>query len=138
MWSSLRAVINTTAPLPPALATTLLHASQDQAAFALNNPALGGISCSLCNISAIADFVPNFYFPGGVQTQFLQVFRSHYPISSVQANNGTNPPNTFCASDQASPNCFEEGGDMAGVAFFRNTDVAYFNITGSEWLTQIE
>jgi len=138
VWSSLRAITNTSAPLPPALATTLFHAAQDQAAFALNNPASGGISCSACVISAIADFVPNFSYPGGVQTAFLKVFRSHYPISGVAANNGTNPPNTFCAADQASPNCFEEGGDMAGVPFYINTDVTYFNIFGGEWLTQIE
>jgi hypothetical protein len=69
------------------------------------------------------------------------VFRSHYGISGVQANNGTvegTPPNLFCAGDQTSPNCPEEGGDMAGMAFQIITDQAYFNATGSELLTQIQ
>jgi hypothetical protein len=138
VWSSLRAVVNTTAPLPPAAVNTLLQAAQDQAAYAINNPALGGISTANTNISAVADFVPNNYYPGGVQTAFLKVFRSHYAISGIAANNGTNGPSTFCAADQAAPNCIEEGGDMAGVAFQIVSDQAYYNATGSEFLTQIE
>jgi len=138
VWSSVRAVVNTTAPLPPAAVTALLQGAQDQAAYALNNPALGGISCASCNISAVADFVPNFYYPAGVQTPFLKVFRSHYPISGVDANNGTLGPTVFCAADQASPNCVEEGGDMAGVAFQTVSDVNYHNTVGGEILTQIE
>jgi len=139
VWSSLRAIVNTTAPLPPTLVTTLLQASQDQAAYALNNPGLSGITTANTNITAIADFVPNFYYPSSVQTAFLKVFRSHYPISGLDANNGTNAASgAFCAADQSSPNCIEEGGDMAGVVFLINTDVAYFNTTGNEFLTQIE
>jgi hypothetical protein len=138
VWSSLRAVVNTSAPLPPAAVTTLLHAAEDQAAYALSNPALSGINAANTNISAIADFVPNFSYPGGVETPFLKVFRSHYGISGLAANNGTNGPSAFCAADQAPPNCFEEGGDMAGVAFQIISDQSYFNATGSEFLTQIE
>jgi hypothetical protein len=139
VWSTLRAVVNTVSPLPPALATTLLNASQDQAAYALSNPTLGGISAPNTVIKAIADFVPANSFPGGVQTPFLNVFRSHYGISGIAANNGTTNPTTgFCAGDQTSPSCFEEGGDMAGVAFQTITDVNYFNITGSQLLTQVE
>ncbi len=138
VWSSLRAIVNTSAPLPPAAATTLFHAAQDQAAYALTNPSLSGETCSSCNISAIADFVPAFSYPGGTETSFLKVFRSHYAISGADANNGTNGPSTFCAADQAAPNCIEEGGDMAGVAFQVVSDQAYYNQTGSEFLTQIE
>jgi hypothetical protein len=139
VWSSLRAIVNTTAPLPPAAVNTLLQAAQDQAAFALNNPASSGISAPNTVITAIADFVPNFFYPGGVQTPYLGVFRSHYSISGVGANNGTGSPTTgFCAADQAPPNCIEEGGDMAGVAFQIVTDQAFFNLTTSELLTQIE
>lgn len=138
VWSSLRAVVNTSAPLPPAAATTLFKAAQDQAAYALNNPSLSGESCSACNISAIADFVPNFYYPGGVETAYLKVFRSHYGVSGVAANDGTSGPSAFCAADQAAPNCIEEGGDMAGVAFQIISDQQYFNATGSELVTQIE
>jgi hypothetical protein len=138
-WSAYRWVINTTAPLPPAQVTTLLEASQDQAAYALNNPSLGGISAANTNITAIADFVPAYYYPSGAQTAFLKVFRSHYAISSVDANNGTGSPSTgFCAADQVSPNCIEEGGDMAGVAFQIATDQTYFATQGGEVLTQIE
>lgn len=138
VWSTLSAIVNTSAPLPPALVTTLIQASQDQAAYALLNPSLSGESTASTVITAIADFVPYQYFPSGTATIFLQVFRSHYGISGVAANNGTNAPNTFCAADQASPNCFEEGGNMAGVAFWRISDQSYYNATGSEFLTQIE
>lgn len=137
VWSAYRWVVNTSAPLPPAAVTTLLQASQDQAAYALNNPTLGGITTANTAISAIADFVPANYYPSGVQTPFLKVFRSHYAISGIDGNNGTNG-SSFCAADQTSPNCGEEGGDMAGVAFQIITDQAYNATTGSELLTQIE
>jgi hypothetical protein len=133
VWSTLRAVTNSTSP---ALATTLLQATQDQAAYALENPTLSGISAANTVIKAIADFVPRYSYPSGVQTPFLTVFRSHYGISGVSANNGTN--SAFCSSDQTSPNCGEEGGDMAGTAYPIVTDNAYYNITGSELLTEIE
>jgi hypothetical protein len=127
---------------PPNLPATdiriqVLNAGQDQAHFALANPGVngGGITCSSCNIKAIADFVPAVDFP---------LFRSHYPLGSAgvtpaDANNGTTSPVTgFCAADQVSPNCFEEGGDVAGVVFFKVTDVQLFNATGNELLTNIE
>lgn len=138
VWSAYRWVVNTSAPLPPSAVTTLLQASQDQAAYALNNPSLGGISAANTAISAIADFVPAYYYPSGTQTAFLKVFRSHYAISGIDGNNGTNGPSAFCAADQAAPNCVEEGGDMAGVAFQITTDQTYYATTGSELLTQIE
>lgn len=131
VWSGYRWVA------PPNLPSTdiriqVLTAGTDQAHFALANPGAngGGISCSACNIKAIADFVP---------PQDLPVFRSHYPLNGIDANNGTTSPSTgFCAADQVSPNCFEEGGDMAGVALFKIADIQYFNATGGEFLTNIE
>jgi hypothetical protein len=137
-WAILRAVVNTAAPLPPAQATTLIQATQDQAAFALLNPGQSGITAPNTVINAYADFVPTFYYPGGAQTQFFKFFRSHYAISGVDANNGTNPPNTFCALDQASPNCFEEGGDMAGAVYTILDDQIEFLLNGDEILGQIE
>jgi hypothetical protein len=138
VWSAYRWVVNTSAPTPPALVTTLLEASQDQAAYALLNPTLGGISTANTNITSVADFVPNSYYPSGTQTAYLPVFRSHYAISGVDGNNGTNGPSAFCAADQTGPNCTEEGGDMAGVVFQITTDQVYYATTGSELLTQIE
>jgi hypothetical protein len=141
VWSTLRAVLNTAAPLPPALATTLLEAIQDQAAYALENPSLCGISTANTAISAIADFVPANSYPGGVATPFLTVFRSHYGLGAAgvtpaDANDGTTT--NFCAADQSGPPCYEEGGDMAGTAYPIVTDVSYFNVTSSELLTEIE
>lgn len=134
VWQILRGVVNTAAPLPPALVTTLIQASQDQAAFALLNPAQGGIAAPGLIINALADFVPTFNYPGGAQTQFFKLFRSHYAISGVDANDGTNA--AFCAADQ--PPCVEEGGDMAGVGYWIISDQAYFATTGNEVLTHIE
>lgn len=125
---------------PPSLPSTdiriqVLTAGQDQAHYALANPSLSGENCTACNIKAIADFIP---------PQDFKLFRSHYPLGSAgvtpaDANNGTTSPSTgFCAADQTSPNCFEEGGDVAGVAFFIISDVQYFNATGGEFLTNIE
>jgi hypothetical protein len=134
VWSNYRWVAPPNLPAGD-IRMQVLTAGLDQAHFAITNPGNngGGITCSSatppCNIKAVADFVPPQDFP---------VFRSHYPLGSVAANNGTNPPNTFCASDQVSPNCFEEGGDMAGVAYFKITDVQLFNATGAEFLTNIE
>ncbi len=138
VWSSLRAIVNISAPTPPALATTLIQASQDQAYYALTNPALGGISAPNTVITAIADFVPNSYLAGGTTpTRYLPVFRSHYGISGVSGDNGTN--GAFCAPDQSGASCgVEEGGDMAGVAFQVITDVNYYNRYGGELTSQIE
>jgi hypothetical protein len=138
VWSVLRAVVNTAPPFPPALVQTLIQSTQDHQAFALLNPGLSGIGAPNTLIQSFADFVPTFYYPGGGQVQFFKMFRSHYGISGVDANNGTNLPTTFCAADQVAPNCFEEGGDMAGVGYQIISDQIYFNITGSEVLTHIE
>jgi hypothetical protein len=138
-WSILRAVVNTAAPLPPPLVNVLIQATQDQAAFALKNPAMGGIAAPNVVINVLADFVPTFFYPGGAQAQFFNLFRSHYSISGVQANNGTTSPVTgYCSPAQAPPNCFEAGGDMAGVGYWIISDQTYFNLTSSEVLTHIE
>jgi hypothetical protein len=128
VWSNYRWA---TAVPAPAIVTSLLTAAADQAHFAITNPGVngGGQTCSGCVIKAIADFVP---------PQDLKVFRSHYGVGGKLPNNGTSGPSAYCAADQAAPNCIEEGGDMAGVAFFKVTDVNYFNLTGSEFVTQIE
>ena len=146
VWSNYRWVA------PVGLAATdirmqVLNAGLDQAHYALvTNPGAngGGVTCNgtglatyagPCFIKAVADFVAPVDFP---------VFRSHYPLSvigpsGIAANNGTNSASTgFCAADQTSPNCVEEGGDMAGVAFFKIADVQLFNATGNELLTNIE
>jgi hypothetical protein len=149
VWSQYRWIaapgINTAAAgTTGALIYGVLTAGGDQAHYALANPSLSGISCNgtglstytgPCFIKAIADFVA---------PQDLKVFRSHYPLSvvgpsGIDANNGTNSPSTgFCAADQSSPNCIEEGGDMAGVVFFVITDQQLFGQTGNEALTNIE
>ena len=137
-WVSTPGLVVTTPPTTNGqLVIDVLQAGADQAHFAITNPGAngGGITCSACIITAIADFVP----PAD-----LKVFRSHYALSvvgpsGIDANNGTGSPSTgFCAADQASPNCVEEGGDMAGVAFFIITDQQLFNATGAELLTNIE
>lgn len=135
VWNTGIAAINSSSP---ALASTLVEGLQDQAAYALLNPGNSGENCANCTIFAIADLVPSFYYPSGIKTPFLKVFRSHYGISGVDANNGTNGTSAFCAADQTAPNCGEEGGSMAGVGFFNITDVNYYNATGDELITQIE
>lgn len=90
----------------------------------------------------IPDIVPSTYCANSScssQTDGLPVFRSHYPINGVSANNGTGSASTgFCASDQTHPNCIEEGGDMAGKVFFDIQDQEFFGLTGNEFLTWIE
>jgi len=96
--------------------------------------------------SNIPDFVPSVYCAsgsGGVctggTTVGLPVFRTHYAVSGVQANNGTTSPSTgYCAPDQTAPNCVEEGGEMAGEVFFTNQDQDYFGLTGNEFVTWIQ
>lgn len=131
VWSVYRWMVPTGLPSTD-IRMQILTAGQDQAHFALANPGSSGENCSACVISAIADFIP---------PQDFKLFRSHYALGSAgvvpaDANNGTNA--TFCAADQTSPNCPEEGGDAAGVAFFIVTDVQYFNATGGELNTEIE
>lgn len=132
-WSVLRAV---TYGAPAGKTATLLQAAKDQAAWALANPANSGIAAPNTVIQAIADFVPYGVFNGaGVPVNYTPLIasKSHYGISGISPNNGTLPAaGSYCAPDQASPNCFEEGGDMAGVTITNATDALFFNLTGSE------
>jgi hypothetical protein len=104
--------------------TTLILAAQDQAE--INLP----------------DIVPSVYCANAScssTTTGLGVFRSHYPIDGLDANNGTTSASTgFCAADQTAPNCIEEGGDMAGKVFLSIQDQEYFALTGNEFLTWIQ
>ena len=91
--------------------------------------------------TTIPDIVPSVYCANSAcssLTSGLPVFRSHYPINGVDANNGTNSTSGFCAADQTSPNCIEEGGDMAGKVFFTVQDQEYYALTGNEFLTWIQ
>lgn len=104
--------------------TTLIQAAQDQAAPGATQ--------------TVPDIVPSQYCANQACTSFtdgLPVFRSHYTINGVDANNGTNA--SFCAGDQTPP-CIEEGGDMAGVVFYDRQDQVFFSLTGSELLTWIQ
>jgi hypothetical protein len=88
--------------------------------------------------STIPDIVPSVFCANAScssTTPGLSVFRSHYNISGVDANNGTAAG--FCAADQTAP-CGEEGGDMAGKAFYTVQDTEYFSLTGNELLTWIQ
>lgn len=129
VWSTLRAVIyqSYTPPATGPSVTGLILAAQDQAR------------------TNLPDFVPSVYCSAHTGTTCtatadgFPAFRTHYPVSGKGANNGTTSASTgFCASDQTAPNCFEEGGDMAGVAFIDIQDQDYFALTGNEFLTWIE
>jgi hypothetical protein len=126
VWSTIRGVIyqSYTAPASGPSVPGLILAAQDQAQ------------------KNIPDFVPSVYCANAACSSTavsMPSFRTHYAVSGKQANNGTSSPSTgFCASDQTAPNCFEEGGDMAGVAFFNIQDQDYFSLTGNEFLTWIE
>ncbi|MBZ5501193.1 MAG: hypothetical protein LAN59_02990 [Acidobacteriia bacterium] len=122
-WSMIRAAVynSYTPPTSGPSVTTLIQATQDQ---------------SHVNIP---DFVPAIYCANAACTSTVDgmpAFRSHYPVSGKSANNGT--ASGFCASDQTAPNCVEEGGDVAGVAFLDIQDQDYFNLTGNEFLTWIQ
>ena len=90
----------------------------------------------------IPDLVPSIYCANAACSSTVDgfpAFRTHYPVSGKSANNGTTSPSTgYCAPDQTAPNCIEEGGDMAGVAFIDIQDQDYFNLTGDEFFTWIE
>ena len=89
----------------------------------------------------IPDFIPYQYCANAACSSFtsgLRVFRSHYNISGLPANNGTNGPSAFCNGGQVAPNCFESGGDMLGSQFLVLADQDYFALTGNEFLTWIE
>jgi hypothetical protein len=126
VWSTIRAVVyqSYTAPGSGPSVFQLIQATQDQAH--VNIPDLvPSVYCGNAACSSTVDGMP--------------AFRTHYPVSGVQANNGTTSPSTgFCASDQTAPNCFEEGGDMAGVAFLDLQDQDYFSLTGNQFFTWIE
>jgi ABC-type phosphate transport system substrate-binding protein len=126
VWSTIRAVIyqSYTPPSSGPSVNELIQAAQDQAH--VNIPDLvPSVYCANAGCSSTIDGMPGF--------------RTHYPVSGKQANNGTTSPSTgFCASDQTAPNCFEEGGDMAGKAFFDLQDQDYFGLTGNTFFTWIE
>jgi hypothetical protein len=126
VWSIIRAVVYQTyvAPGSGPSVFDLIQATQDQAH------------------TNIPDFVPAIYCANAACSSTVDgmpAFRTHYPVSGKSANNGTTSPSTgFCANDQTAPNCFEEGGDMAGVAFLDIQDQDFFGLTGNEFFTWIE
>jgi hypothetical protein len=126
VWSIIRAVVyqSYVAPGSGPSVFDLIQATQDQAH------------------TNIPDFVPAIYCANAACSSTVDgmpAFRTHYPVSGKSANNGTTSPSTgFCASDQTAPNCFEEGGDMAGVAFLDIQDQDFFGLTGNEFFTWIE
>lgn len=126
VWSTIRAVVyqSYTAPSSGPSVYQLIQAAQDQAH------------------TNIPDFVPSVYCANAgcsSTTVGMPSFRTHYPNSGFQANNGTTSPSTgYCASDQTAPNCIEEGGDMAGKPFYNIQDQEYFSLTGNEFLTWIQ
>ena len=126
VWSTIRAIIyqSYVAPGSGPSVPQVIQALQDQAH--VNIPDLvPSVYCANAACSSTVDGMP--------------AFRTHYPVSGKQANNGTGSPSTgFCASDQTAPNCFEEGGDMAGVAFLDIQDQDYFGLTGNQFFTWIE
>jgi len=126
VWSIIRAVVyqSYTAPSSGPSVYQLIQAAQDQAH--VNIPDLvPSVYCANAACSSTVDGMP--------------AFRTHYGVSGKQPNNGTGSPSTgFCASDQVAPNCFEQGGDMAGKAFIDYQDQTYFALTGNEFFTWIE
>jgi len=126
VWSIIRAVVyqSYTPPSSGPSVTQLVQAAQDQAH--VNIPDLvPAVYCANSSCSSVVDGLP--------------VFRTHYPVSGKQANNGTTSASTgFCASDQTAPNCIEEGGDMAGKPFLDIQDQEYFSLTGNEFLTWVQ
>jgi hypothetical protein len=90
--------------------------------------------------STVHDFLPYQYCADSgcsTTTLALPVFRSHYNVSNVFANNGT-APGFVAANTPASAIGVESGGDMAGSVFNRQADLDYFALTGNEFLTWIE
>jgi hypothetical protein len=67
----------------------------------------------------------------------LPVFRSHYNISNVFADNGT-AAGFVAANTPVTAAGIESGGDMAGSIFNRQADLDYFALTGNEFLTWVE
>lgn len=113
-WNVIHAAFYTTLPnnvnyLSPAAVPGLIQATQDQAAS-----------------NTVDDFVPYVYCLSGSggnctggTTSGLPVFRSHYFVSGANEANGTHGE-------------AEAGGDMLGAIFNVQSDVDYFNATGTE------
>jgi len=90
--------------------------------------------------SRVHDFLPYQYCADSLCSTTnlsLPVFRSHYNVSNVFANNGTSS-GFVAANTPASAAGLESGGDMAGSVFNRQADQDYFALTGNEFLTWIE
>jgi len=120
-WSVLRAVIyqSYTAPTSGPSVPGLIQAAQDQAH--VNVP----------------DFIPAQFCANAAcssSTKGLNVFRSHYNISGVCANNGTAAGFVNCGGTAG----LESGGDMLGSQFLVQADLDYYALTGNEFLTWIE
>jgi hypothetical protein len=120
-WSVIRAVIYQSY-VPPASGPSvqgLIQAAQDQAH------------------TNIPDFIPAQFCANAAcssSTRGLNVFRSHYNISGVCANNGTAAGFVNCGGTPG----LESGGDMLGSQFLVQADLDYFALTGNEFLTWIE
>jgi len=117
VWSTIRAVIYSsyTPPATGPSVQTLILGAQDQAH--VNVP----------------DFVPTVYCSSGSSgnctggtTTGMPVFRSHYPISGTNPNNGVISPSS------------EAGGDMAGRAFYNVQESEFYSLTGNYLYTFIE
>jgi hypothetical protein len=120
-WSLIRAVIYSsyTPPTSGPSVNSLIQAAQDQAN------------------STVPDFIPYQICANSTcssTTRKLNVFRSHYNISGVCANNGTAAGFSNCGL----PAGQESGGDMLGSQFLVQADLDYFALTGNEFLTWIE
>jgi hypothetical protein len=120
-WSLIRAVIYSsyTPPTTGPSVTSLIQAAQDQA----NSTVPDFVPYQICSSSACTS-----------TTRKLNVFRSHYNISGVCANNGTATGFVNCGQ----PAGQEAGGDMLGSQFLVQADLDYYALTGNEFLTWIE
>jgi hypothetical protein len=124
LWAVLRAITYSSYQ-PPATGPSIsgwLQAVQDVAEFTVHD-FLPSQYCgdSACSSSVLA----------------LPVFRSHYNISNVFANNGT-ASGFVAANAPVNTAGTESGGDMAGSVLTRQADLDYFALTGNEFLTWIE
>ena len=120
-WSVIRAVLyqSYTPPTSGPSVPGLIQAAQDQA----NSSVPDFVPYQICANSACSS-----------TTRKLNVFRSHYNISGVCANNGTAAGFTNCGGTAG----LESGGDMLGSQFLIQADLDYYALTGNEFLTWIE
>jgi hypothetical protein len=120
-WSVIRAVVynSYTAPTSGPSVFNLIQATQDQA----NSTVPDFIPFQICANSTCSS-----------TTKKLNVFRAHYNISGVCANNGTAAGFSNCGGTAG----LESGGDMLGSQFLVQADLDYFALTGNEFLTWIE